>query len=308
MEYLFGPVPSRRLGLSLGVDLVPYKVCSYNCIYCEVGETTSLTVKRREYVPLTGVKKELEAFWATGIQADYITFSGFGEPTLHSGLGELTRWIKSKTDIPIALLTNASLFWLPQVREEASLADVVLPSLDAVSEKVFNKINRPHTSLNVHRILEGLFDFSSRFSGEIWLEILFVRGINDSEEEVKKLARVVGKISPHRIQLNTVTRPPAVNDTCPVAHQELEHIAKMLPGYVEIVGISTKHSASEVQAIEKAILDTVKRRPCTVEDLVKVTGTDQDAVKATVKGLIIDGDIEGVKINGSIFYKYKTQS
>ncbi len=302
MGYLFGPVPSRRLGLSLGVDLVPYKVCSYNCIYCEVGETNHLTVERREYVPLEEVKGELESFFESGFHADHITFSGFGEPTLHSGLGTLARWIKDRTTTPLALLTNASLLWMPEVREEALQVDVVLPSLDAVSEEAFKRVNRPHHSLSLERIVEGLIRFSEEFKGRLWLEILLVKGINDSEEEVKRLAEVVKRISPHKIQLNTVVRPPAVAGTGPLSYRELEKIGRMLPGKVEIVGAPTDHASMATGEVEKSILETVKRRPCTLTDLVKVTGADEGTVKTTVKGLILKGELEGQEVEGKVFY------
>ena len=307
MGHLFGPVPSRRLGLSLGVDLVPYKVCSYNCLYCEVGETTHLTVERGEYVPLEEVKAELEGFFSSGVHTDHITFSGFGEPTLHWGLGELTRWIKERTSTPVALLTNASLLWMPQVREEARLVDVVLPSLDAVSQGVFQRVNRPHPSLSAHKVVEGLIEFSREFQGEIWLEILVVKGVNDSEEEIERIARVVKEIAPQKVQLNTVVRPPAVHGTPPLSREEMSKIAQMLPGEVEIVGAPTEHAYSGVEELDDAILETVKRRPCTAEDLTKVTGEEENNVKAALKNLILKGEVEGVEKEGVVFYKCKTQ-
>ncbi len=305
MSCLFGPVPSRRLGLSLGVDLVPYKVCSYNCIYCEVGETTNLTLERKEYVSFEEVKRELGGFLSSGGAADYITFSGFGEPTLNSKLGEVARWIRAETEIPIALLTNASLFWREDVREEASLAHVVLPSLDAVTHSVFREINRPHPDLEVKRIVEGLILFSKGFEGEIWLEILMVKGVNDQEEEVERLAEVVKEIAPHKIQLNTVVRPPAEPNTYPLTFQEMEEIAKRLPGKVEIVGSPTDHSALSINDLDNSVLETVLRRPCTVKDLIKVTGASELEVKTTLKSLILQNRVEGIKIGEELFYKGK---
>ncbi len=304
MGCLFGPVPSRRLALSLGVDLVPYKVCSFNCIYCEVGETNHLTVERREYLPIDQVKGELEEFFSSGTHADHITFSGFGEPTLHSGLGELARWIKGRTTTPVALLTNASLFWIPQVRREAAEVDVVLPSLDAVSEETFRKVNRPHPLLSAEKVVEGLVEFSREFTGKLWLEILLVKGINDSEEELCRLAQVVERIAPHKIQLNTVVRPPAVAGTSPLNHRELQEIAAFLPGEVEVVGGATEHSSGGVGALNETIVETVKRRPCTMEDLVKVTGHPPHEVKTAVKGLILSGRLRGREQGGEVFYSH----
>ncbi|MDD4253495.1 MAG: radical SAM protein, partial [Methanoculleus horonobensis] len=187
-RHLFGPVPSRRLGISLGIDLVPHKTCSFDCIYCECGRTTDLTCERREYVPTGRVIAELDDFLAKGPDLDYITFAGSGEPTLHTGIGEIIAFIKDRYPrYRVAVLTNSALFTDPDVRAALMRADLVVPSLDAVSEEVFIKINRPSPGTTAERVLKGLLDFAREFSGEIRLEIFIVPDINDTEEELRLL-------------------------------------------------------------------------------------------------------------------------
>lgn len=168
LQHVFGPVPSRRLGRSLGVDLVPFKTCTYDCIYCQVGRTTCKTMERKEWVPMDLVLDELEGKLAC--RPDYVTLSGSGEPTLHSRLGEIIEQIQAMTDVPVAVLTNGWLLWQPQVRAELALADMVLPSLDAGDPTKFNFINRPHPSLSFDRVVEGLIAFVPSSRGGIGLK------------------------------------------------------------------------------------------------------------------------------------------
>ncbi len=169
MTYIFGPVPSRRLGRSLGVDLVPFKTCSYDCIYCQLGRTTNQTVERREWVPLDAVLAELRGKLAS--QPDYITLSGSGEPTLYSRLDELIDGIRAMTEVPIAVLTNGSLLWQPEVRSKLLRAHLVIPSLDAGDERTFQAIDRPHGTISFKRMLWGLIDFRREYQGQYWLEV-----------------------------------------------------------------------------------------------------------------------------------------
>jgi wyosine [tRNA(Phe)-imidazoG37] synthetase (radical SAM superfamily) len=188
-HYLFGPVPSRRLGISLGIDLVPMKTCSLNCIYCECGKTTNLTLERREYVPLAEVKAEFLHYLSNHPKPDYITFSGSGEPTLNSLIGEAIRFIRShETEIPVAVLTNGTLLFDPQVREELKPASMVMPSLDAATDKVFIKINRPHPELTVDRMIDGLIQFRKEFQGLIWLEIFKMSRLENIQVQVGSIA------------------------------------------------------------------------------------------------------------------------
>ena len=179
MSQIFGPVPSRRLGFSLGVDTIPFKTCSLDCIYCQLGRTTNKTIERKEYIAGENILREIEEILKRKKKIDYITFSGSGEPTLNSRMEEMITQIKRLTSIPVAILTNGTLLYQPRMREELMEADLVIPSLDAVSEEVFEKINRPHHKLKINEVIKGINTFSQEFRGKIWLEIMLVKGVND---------------------------------------------------------------------------------------------------------------------------------
>jgi wyosine [tRNA(Phe)-imidazoG37] synthetase (radical SAM superfamily) len=278
--YLYGPVPSWRLGRSLGVDIIPFKTCSFNCIYCELGRTTDLTVQRREYVSTATIIEELESFLAKRNKIiDYITLSGSGEPTLNSMIGEMVKEIKKITDIPVAILTNSSLLNREEVRRELRKADVVLPSLDVVSQSTFECLNRPHPSLKIKEIIDGLREFRKEFRNKIWLEVLLVRGINDTQEAIQKLAQVIEKIRPDKIQLNSVVRPPAEEEAVPLTPKEVCSIEKELPGKVEMVGKLTKVAKGErIGKLETDIKNLLKRRPCTLSDISYALKADPQKV------------------------------
>lgn len=224
-KHLFGPVPSRRLGMSLGIDLVPHKVCSLNCVYCEVGRTTKLTIERREYVLYDKVVGELEHYFASSPNPDYITFSGSGEPTLNTRIGDILSFIKkTKPEIPVAVLTNGTLFNESKLRKELSKADIVLPSLDAASKSVFKKINKPHRHLNIADCINGLEAFRNEYTGQIWLEVLILPGYNNSDQELQLLKQAFIRIRPDKIQLNTLDRPGVLKDLESISYTELRKI------------------------------------------------------------------------------------
>ncbi|MCK4630771.1 MAG: radical SAM protein, partial [Bacteroidales bacterium] len=275
-KFLFGPVPSRRLGMSLGVDLVPYKVCSLNCIYCECGFTTNLTIERNEYVPYNEVIQELKRFLSDKPALDFITFSGSGEPTLNSRIGDILKFIKQNyPDIPVAVLTNGTLLKNKQVRTEILDADLVLPSLDVASDLSFRKINRPIHSLDIEDYINGLCEFRKEYQGKIWLEVLIIPGYNNSKEDLKLLKEAFNKIKPDSIQLNTLDRPGVIPGLKAAGKEELEQIADFW-GLDNIEIIAAAPSRKEVKSfrddVESAILETIFRRPCTVDDLVKILG------------------------------------
>jgi len=306
-KYLFGPVPSRRLGMSLGVDLVPHKVCSLNCIYCECGRTTELTLDRKEYIPYEDVVKELRHYMSHNQAPDYITFSGSGEPTLNLRIGDVLRFIKSNyPDIPVAILTNGTLFYQKQVRSELLIADVVLPSLDAASDESFRRINRPFPKLNVEEHLQGLVDFRNEFSGEIWLEILILPGLNDSDEDLQLLKEAVKKIKPDSIQLNTLDRPGTVEDLKAASRRELQRIVDLWKmENVEIIAAvpERKEKKSYRNDIETAIYETISRRPCTLDDLSRILGIHINEINKYLGTLENEGKIETVRQQRGVFYQ-----
>ncbi|MCK5097656.1 MAG: radical SAM protein, partial [Desulfobacteraceae bacterium] len=228
-KYLFGPVPSRRLGISLGVDLVTHKICSLDCVYCECGKTTDLTCERKEYVPVKDVLQELDHYFKNNQNPDYITFSGSGEPTLNTGIGKVIDFIKKrKKDVSIALLTNGTLFSKKDVRSDVINADLIIPSLDAASSNTFQKINRPDSELDIEKYIQGLIDLRDEFKGKIWLEVLIIPGFNDSSEDIELLKKSIKRIRPDKIQLNTLDRPGTITDITAIAKERLEKIAELL--------------------------------------------------------------------------------
>jgi wyosine [tRNA(Phe)-imidazoG37] synthetase (radical SAM superfamily) len=308
-KYLFGPVPSRRLGMSLGVDLVPRKVCSLDCVYCEVGKTTLLTSIRKEYILYSKVKNELLNYFKTNPDPDYITFSGSGEPTLNIYIGEVLKFVKKhKPNIPVAVLTNGTLFFDAHVRKSILEADIVLPSLDAATKDVFNKINRPAEDLNIEMVIEGLIKFRKEFAGKIWLEILILPGYNDSLNELAEMKKAILKIKPDSVQLNTLDRPGTVQGLRGATRQELKSIVEFLDlDNVEIIAASPQRK--KIQAyrndIENTILETISRRPCTIEDIIEILGIHISEINKYLDVLEADGKIESVKQDRGIFYKLK---
>ncbi|MDD4753508.1 MAG: radical SAM protein [Desulfitobacteriaceae bacterium] len=234
-KYLYGPVLSRRLGRSLGVNLTPGKTCSLDCIYCERGKTTNLTRERKEYFPTREVIQELEDFLGKNPGLDFVTFSGLGEPTMHSGIGEIIRFLKECfPQYKVAVITNATFLNEPGVIDDIKQADLIIPSLDAVSEYAFSIINRPHADLHSKDVIAGIRKLRESFSGEIWLEIFIVPGVNDTPEELKLFKKVLNTFNIKKIQLNSLDRPGAVDWIKPVEKEHLKKIALSL-GDVEIV-------------------------------------------------------------------------
>ena len=314
MKYLFGPVLSRRLGLSLGVDLLPpKKVCSMDCVYCECGKTPrdTLTLERKEWVPTDGVKRELEELLTReDFEVDFVTFSGNGEPTLHSRFGEIARFIKElRPDIRLALLTNASTLHMDEVLRDLEPFDLVSPSLDAVSEEVFKKVNHPARGLTAKKVLEGLEKLRDNFGGEIWLETLFVRGINDKPDEVDRIGEWVHRLKPNRWQLNTVVRPPAYRVEG-LSEEELLEIAKKVNypntdivcyNYLKLSELDK--GKSERERLEEKLLELVRRRPSPFEELLRALGVGEETFGELVEKLLGEGKVEVVLHGGRRFLK-----
>jgi len=308
-KYLFGPVPSRRLGMSLGIDLIPSKVCSLNCVYCECGKTTNLTIERKEYVSYNKVTNELEHYFKNNPAPDYVTFSGSGEPTLNLKIGDIIKFLKSNYPyIPIAILTNGTLFDQKEVRTELLNADLVLPSLDAASELSFKKINRPFHTLNINKYIQGLIDFRKEYSGKIWLEVLILPGYNDNKKDLKLLKDAFVRIKPDRIQLNSLDRPGILNTLRSATRNELQQIADFFGlDNVEIIASAPKRKEikSYRKDTETAILETIFRRPCTLDDLSEILGLHKNEINKYLDVLESDDKIEIIRQSRGIFYKIK---
>ena len=223
-EYLYGPVPSRRFGRSLGVDLTPFKTCSFDCVFCQLGRTPQKTVARKAYVPVDTVLEELQLWLQTGEDADYITLSGSGEPTLNVDFGKVLQFLKGRP-IPSVLLTNGSMLMLQEVRDAAACADIVKASFSAWDQGSFEWINRPHIQVKFNDIKNGLKAFRAQFSGKLWIEVFIMLGINSSPENVKKIAAHIKEIGPDHVHLNTVVRPPAEEFAAAIQHTQMASLA-----------------------------------------------------------------------------------
>jgi len=268
MKYTFGPVPSRRLGRSLGVDLVPFKTCTYNCVYCQLGRTTVKTVERKEYAPVGAVLNEVEEKLKKISPPDYITLSGSGEPTLHSRIGDIIHGIKDITDIPTAVLTNGSLFWIDEVRDAVQEADLLIPSLDAGDKKIFSWVNRPHPDISFEKMVEGLCKLRECFDGPIWLEVFLIGGVTDIESEVLKIRKWVDRIAPERVQLNTAVRTPAEGFVDTVSKEKMEELRSLFGPHCEVIADYSKtHNFSEFYHTQGDVFELLRRRPCSVDDI-----------------------------------------
>ena len=301
-EYIFGPVPSRRLGRSLGVDLVPFKTCSYDCIYCQLGRTTNKTTQRKEWVPIDIVTKQLKE--KLDSKPDYITLSGSGEPTLYSRLEELISRIKDIADIPVAVLTNGSLLWLPEVRDALKSADMVVPSLDAGSSQMFQYVNRPHSDITFSKMLQGLVEFRKDYNGQYWLEVFLLAGVTTTEMEINRLKTCIAAIQPDLVQVNTVTRPPAENFADPVPQKQLQTITEKLYEKAEVIAdYSNVHKQQDFSAQRQDVLTLLKRRPCSVEDIAAGLGLHRNEVVKYIEELSAEGKIEAKPQNQQLYYK-----
>lgn len=306
-KFIFGPVPSRRLGMSLGVDLVPQKVCSLDCVYCEVGTTTKLTTDRMEYVPYAKVVKELTEYLANNPPPDYITFSGYGEPLLNSRIGDVLAFIKENyPQLKVAILTNGTLLSDKNVRAEIMQADLVLPSVDAASDKVFKMLNRPEKHLKVEKHLQGLIDFSKEFKGDIWLEVFILPGYNDNSNEIFELKKAIHEIQPSLVQLNTLDRPGAIEGLYPATKEQLEYIKSKLD-FENTIIVASAQSRTQNKAYrddkESFILETISRRPCTIHDLRDIMGLHINEINKYLDILEAEGKITTEFGERGMFYR-----
>jgi wyosine [tRNA(Phe)-imidazoG37] synthetase (radical SAM superfamily) len=304
-QYVYGPVASRRLGRSLGVDLVPFKTCSYDCTYCQLGRTTNKTIERKHYVAMDNVLEELDKKLAIGPMPDYISLAGSGEPTLNLCIGNLIDMIKSRRKIPLAVLTNGSLLWMTEVQDALMNADIVLPSLDAGNEVLFQCVNRPHEDISFEKMVEGLAAFTKRFRGEVWLEVMLLGGVTGIPGEAKKIAGLVRRIRPARVQLNTVSRPPAEDFAFPISPDRMVALKGFFPNRVDIIcetGKDDAHTSVFSNATETDIIALLFRRPCTVDDVANGLGIHVTEAIKHLDGLVASGQAITVTSGGRHFY------
>ncbi|MBN2447510.1 MAG: radical SAM protein [Phycisphaerae bacterium] len=307
MSHVFGPVPSRRLGRSLGVDVVPFKTCTYDCIYCQLGRTTCKTVERKEWVPLAEVLADVRAKLSS--KPDYITLSGSGEPTLFARLGELIDGIKRLTNVPVALLTNGSLLWQADVRESIRELDLLIPSLDASDQETFERVNGPHEAISFDRMIDGLLAARQACRGQYWLEVFLLAGLTDGPASVRKLAEHAARIRPDRIQLNTVTRPPADRSATGIARDRLIELAEAFDPTAEVIAdYRHVHAQAPFSASREEILDLLRRRPCSIDGIARGLGLHPNEVVKHIDELQLANLVETTWTSGVCYYKPSDKS
>lgn len=310
MKYLFGPVNSRRLGISLGIDLLPYKTCSLDCVYCECNKTTNLTTQIGEYVPTNDVIEELRELLKKKPALDVITFAGSGEPTLHSGIEKIIRFLKKNyPQYKICILTNSTLLNIKKIRKSLLDADIIVPSLDAASNETFKKITRPAKEISIEKVIEGLTALRKEFKNTLILEIFIVPRLNDNERELSLIKNAIEKISPDLVQLNSLDRPGTEKWIEPASAETLLQIKEFLkPQKVEIVSnpkTGENLSPKTFTNITDIIISTLSRRPSTLDDLIISTGISRDELSKTLHDLSGKGMIEEERISRGIFYKVR---
>ncbi len=302
---VYGPVPSRRLGSSLGVDVVPLKACSYDCIYCQLGPTRTLSAERAAFFPVEQILADVRARMALWPPPDTITIAGSGEPTLYSELGRLIAGIKAITETRVALLTNGGLFDRPEVRAGARGADIVLPSLDAGDEKTFVEVNRPAPGITLAGVVEGLSAFRREFDGAIWLEVMVVAGINDSPAQIRRIASLAKRIAPDRVQLNTPVRPTFEERAAPVPAERLAELCGLFTPSAEVIAefhpdVAT---ADERAAESSEVLELLLRRPCTMEDVAAGLDLHPNHVVKVLSDLERRGEVHRVLREGHVYWR-----
>lgn len=260
MKYIYGPVPSRRLGISLGVSPIPKKTCNYSCIYCQLGRTDHLTNTRQMFFSIEDIITEFEDFIKSEVEFDIVTIVGEGEPTLYLGLGELITEIKKRTDKPVAVITNGALLYDPNVRLELQNADIVLPTLDAYDDESFKKINRPHGTIDFKKVNYGLKTFSEEYRGQLWIEIMLIDGINDDDESLRKYSDMLKELKCDRVYINTPIRPPAEAYVKAIDHERMNRAIDILGG-ISIDLLESEGFHSEIADHHEAIMSIIKRHP-----------------------------------------------
>ena len=312
-KHLFGPVSSRRLGQSLGVDLIPFKTCSLNCVYCECGLTTNLTTKTDEYVPTDEVIAELDALLSTNPKLDFVTFSGNGEPTLHSGLLKIAGHIKTNyPQYKVCLITNSTMLAHPDfmrniLNNDHSFIDVIMPSLDAISQEVYEKIDQPEQSIKAKDVTQALIEFSQQFKGQIWLEIFILPGVNDTESELNHFQKALKEMRVDKILLNCLDRPAPYNWVKPATQEQMQAVKNFFDDQnieTTIIGKVRAATAHEISADPKTtIVELISRRPATLLDLAQAVGKPQSHVSKLLQELSTTHQLKETKETRGTFYR-----
>ncbi len=301
-HYLFGPVPSRRLGRSLGIDLIPFKTCTMNCVFCQLGETPCEVSERGDYVPIQDVLAELDEWKAADGKADHITLAGSGEPTLHLYFGDVFRWVKEQIDIPSVLLTNGSLLHDADVRRQAALADKVKVTLSAWDEASFQQIHRPAQGISFDLLVKGERAFRDVYAGELSVEVFIVEGMNSHVSQVQQIAGIVRSINPDRIDINTAVRPPAVKGVTPSSEEQLKALAAVFGEKAAVTASFKKQGFTSMDISEDALLALIKRHPATCEQLAAEFNLPEDAVYSVLTEMVSKGVLQEERNDDGVYY------
>lgn len=304
-RYVYGPVPSRRLGQSLGISPIPQKTCNYSCIFCQLGRTNNLTNQRQSFFDLQGIIEEFKRFQSEGIDYDVVTIVGEGEPTLYLELGALIRQLQQLTDKPIAVITNGALLCDPDVRQELMAADIVLPSLDASDEESFKKINRSHGNLNFNEIIEGLRLFSHAYPGQIWIETMLVKGMNDSAESVAGIKAILNTLRYDRLYINTPVRPPAEDYAKEPDHETLLMAVSLLGGIAMDLLAAGKFFSPDPDDVA-AVKWIIRRHPMNQHEIQEfLKSRKSGATDDVLERLEKDPEVQVITYKGYVTYRLK---
>lgn len=287
----------------MGVDIIPRKYCNFDCIYCQIGKTTHKNVTRKKFFEVEEVVKEIVDTIQFAEKVDFVTFSGSGEPTLNENLGVMIKEVKKSVNTPIAVITNSSSLGIEEVRNDLFNADVVLPSLDAASDEVFKSINRPQANLELTFIIEGIKSLKKDYKGRIWLEIMLIKGVNDTPDELQKLRFILNDLKVDKIHLNTVTRPPSEKNAGPLNRKELEKIKIFFGDNCEIVSSFEKNGVhKEQEGWARTLVDILKRRSLTIQDIIRITGTSSFRIHEELDAMEKKGSIKAYRLGNDIYY------
>jgi wyosine [tRNA(Phe)-imidazoG37] synthetase (radical SAM superfamily) len=301
-QYLFGPVPSRRFGRSLGIDLTPHKTCSLDCVFCQLGRTVKKTISQKAYVPTNAVLDEIQEWLKTDGRADYITLSGSGEPTLHAQFGEVLEFIRSNSDIPAVILTNGTMMSCPEVREAALKANIVKVSLSAWNQASYEWVNRPHPKLRFDQLIGGQEEFRAQFNGRLWMEVFLINGMNSMPNDVRKIAALAKEIAPDRIHLNTAVRPPSEDFVKALSREQMIELTHLFQPTAEIIPDFDAANVKHLNANQDTVFSMLQRRPCTAKQIAEIFDLHLNEVLKYLGVLMRNHQIRAELRNRTVFY------
>jgi wyosine [tRNA(Phe)-imidazoG37] synthetase (radical SAM superfamily) len=305
-RYVFGPTPSRRLGRSLGIDPVPLKTCNWNCVYCQLGRSTPLVNDRRDYHPTDEILAEVRDVLDRHDpgQIDWVTFVGSGEPLLHEGLGTMIREVKAMTELPVAVCTNGSLLFLPDVREAVRVADAVLPTVSAGSPELYRRINRPHPDVPYESHIGGIIVFSHEYEGELWPEVMLIKGVNDTEAALLGLRSVLRQMRPGKVHITLPNRATAETWVEPPDEDGLLRAMAILGDVAHVVPpTGVEFDLSGYADVVDAAAAIIERHPMREDELERVlTRFGSEAVTQALADLESGGRVKVVERFGVRFW------